>query len=193
MKRVLLLFLALTLVWPSAVGAQGASPAAVVLSADTKETFSGVTFTAPKDWSMQQTDTITTLTAPENDTRLFIIHIGAATDGKAAVASAWKLVEPSFDRKILAAESVAPMNGWDEHVALGYVTGPEEHRVIAAGAYRKDTSWTVALIDGSASTVEKRGTAAGMLIATLQPEGYSRSRASDSHSTITARSCMKAA
>ena len=94
MKRVFLLLGALSLISPSAVVAQGASPAPVVLSADTKETFSGVAFIAPKDWSMQQTDTITILSAPENDTRLFIIHIGAATDGKAAVASAWKLVEP---------------------------------------------------------------------------------------------------
>jgi CubicO group peptidase (beta-lactamase class C family) len=172
MKRVFLLLVALSLISPSAVVAQGASPPAVVLSADTKETFSGVTFTAPKDWSMQQTDTTTILSAPENDMRLFIVHIGAAADGKTAVASAWKLVDPSFDRKILAAESVAPTNGWDEHVSLGYVTGPEEHRVIAAGAYRKDTSWTVALIDGSASTAEKRGTAVGTLLATLQPQGY---------------------
>ena len=174
MKRVFLLLVALSLISPSAVVAQGASPAPVVLSADTKETFSGVTFIAPKDWSVQQTDTTTILSAPENDTRIFIIHIGAATDGKAAVASAWKLVEPSFDRKILAAESEAPVNGWDEHVSLGYVTGPEEHRVIAAGAYRKDTSWTVALIDGSESTAEKRGSAVGTVLATLQPEGYVR-------------------
>lgn len=172
MKRIFLLLVALSLISPSAGVAQNASPAPVVLSADTKETFSGVTFTAPKDWSMQQTDTMTVLTAPENDAHVYIVHIGAATDGKAAVASAWKLVDPSFARKILAAESVAPINGWDEHVSLGYVTSPEEHRTIAAAAYRKGTSWTVALIDGSESTFEKRGSAVGALTATLQPEGY---------------------
>ncbi len=174
MKRVLLLLVILSLVSPLHVTAQSASPAPSVLTADTKVTISGVTFTAPKDWSEQRAGTMTILAPPENNARLVIVNVGAASDAKAAIASAWKQLDSSFDRKIQVAEPEAAINGWDERANIAYVTGPEEHRVIAAEAYRKDANWTVILIDGSESTFEKRDAAVGVVVASMQPEGYVR-------------------
>ena len=171
MKRVLLLLLVLSMASPIHVAAQTASPPPTPLTADTSETLSGVTFTAPKDWSEKRTDTMTILSAPEN-ARIIIVHVGAASDAKAAVAGAWKLLDPTFARKVEIAEPSATNHGWDERAEISYVTSPDEHRVIVAEAYRKDASWTVLLADGSASAFEKRGTAIGMVVASVQPEGY---------------------
>ncbi len=174
MKRTFLMLAVLSLVSPVLVSAQSASPSASVLQADTKETMSGVTFTAPKDWSEERTDKMTILTPPENNARLVIVNVGAASDAKAAIASAWKQLDPSFARKIQVAEPQAAINGWQESAQIGYVTGPEEHLVIAATAFRKGANWTVVLIDGSQSTFEKRDAAIGVVFASIQPEGYVR-------------------
>lgn len=174
MKRFLLMLAMISLVASPNALAQSASPAATALQADTKESMPGVTFTAPKDWSEQRSDKMSTLTPPENDARLVIVNAGAASDAKAAIASAWKQFDPSFDRKIQVSEPQAAINGWQESAQIGYVTSPEEHRVIAAVAYRKDANWVVVLIDGSQSTFEKRGAAIGVVFASIQPEGYLR-------------------
>ncbi len=174
MKRVLFTLAVLSLVAPLHVVAQSASPAASVMAADTKQTVSGVTFTAPKDWSEQRADKMTILTPPENNARLVIVNVGAATDAKTAIATAWKQLDPSFDRKIQASEPGPAINGWNERVEVSYVTSPEEHRLIMADAYRKDANWTVILADGSQSSFEKRAAAVGVVFASMQPAGYVR-------------------
>ena len=174
MKRVLLSIAVLALLFPSSVAAQSPSPAPSPFAADTKETISGVTIVAPKDWSEQRTDTTTVLAAPEGDTRLTIVRVGTAADAKAAIAAAWKGVDPTFARQIQVAEPLAADHGWNESEQIVYVTGPEEHRIIAALALRKDAEWTVVLLDGSSSTFEKRGAAINTFLAGMQPEGYVR-------------------
>ncbi len=174
MKRVLLMLAIVSLIAPLHVIAQSASPAASVLTADTKQTISGATFTAPKDWGEQRAGKMTTLTPPENNVRLVIVDVGAASDAKDAIERAWKQLDPSFDRKIQVSEPQPAINGWDERAEIAYVTGPDEHRVLVADAYRKDAKWTVILLDGSESTFEKRDAAIGTLVASMQPEGYVR-------------------
>jgi CubicO group peptidase (beta-lactamase class C family) len=174
MKRAVLFLAALALVLPGAAFAQSPSPAPAALAADSKETFAGVSLTAPKDWIEQRGDTTEALIAPENDARMTIVHVGVAPDASAAVAAAWKIVDPAFARKIEVAEPKPAVHGWDQIQQIVYVTGPEEQRTVVAVAFRKDTNWTVVLLDGSTSTIEKRGAALGLVLDGLQPEGFVR-------------------
>ncbi len=170
MKRVVVSVLIVLLLGPLPIQAQDASP--TVLTADTKQTVGGVTFVAPKDWSEKREGAVTTLTAPENDARIIIVGVGAVADGKAAVAAAWKQVDPSFDRKELVAMSQAATHGWDGAYVVNYETTPDEHKDVSAQAFRKGTNWTVVLVDGSSATFEKRSAGLGILSSSLQPADY---------------------
>ncbi|MBV8491185.1 MAG: beta-lactamase family protein [Candidatus Eremiobacteraeota bacterium] len=173
--RILVAILVVSLLVPGAVAAQSPSPAPSAFAADTKETMGGVTYVVPKDWSEQRSsDSTTALIAPEGDVRLTIVHVGTATDAKAAVAAAWKSANPSFSRAIEVAEPLPAEHGWSQVEQIAYVTGPEEHRNIAALAFLKDADWMVVLVDGSASTFEKRAAAINVALDGFQPSGYVR-------------------
>ncbi len=57
---------------------------------------------------------------------------------------------------------------------MNYETSPNEHLVVSSRASRKGVGWTVVILDGYESTVEKRGGQLGLIIQSLRPAGYSK-------------------
>ena len=175
MKRIVTLIALLSLLSPMAAMAQNnTAPAPGPMAADTPQTVSGVKFTVPKEWSEQRKGELVILTPPENDAQLVIAHVGKAADAKAAVAQAWQAFQPGFNRKTLVTTAAPPREGWDEISSVQYLTTPDEHLVVQAAALRSKDQWTVLLVNGSISTFEKRGAAAGLVFASLQPAGHVR-------------------
>lgn len=152
-----------------------AAQADTVATTDTPSTTAaGVAFTIPKQWSSATRDRIVVLTAPESDLHFAIVDAGTVADASAAVAAAWQLYEPAMHRA-LKISSPSPANeGWDEIRNFSYETSPNEHMTVDATALRKGTHWTVAIIEGSDATLDKRSAAVGLFAGSLRPAGYQR-------------------
>ena len=145
--------------------AQTAAPAPVSLA-------SGDNFTAPDGWTLNKSGAMVKLAPPEPNSAVTILDVGVAANGTEAIAKAWaangtprvaKLVTPRPGR-----------NGWDERAIADYEIPPNAERAIQAIAFRKDTRWTVVLLDASEAVAEKRGAAVGAVIQSLRPAGYVR-------------------
>jgi CubicO group peptidase (beta-lactamase class C family) len=157
----------------------GAAPPALAqaapLAADSPAKLaSGATFTAPKGWSLHDKGRVRVMTSPEGDARVMVVDGLTGADVKAAVASAWALAQPGFDR---APKLVTPRpgrEGWDDRSAFDYDTSPNEKRFIYALAYRKGSSWAAVLYDGSEATADKRWAAISQVLSSLRAPGYVR-------------------
>jgi CubicO group peptidase (beta-lactamase class C family) len=136
------------------------------------KTVSGATFTVPTQWSVQSHGNVVVLTAPEGDTHVAIVDIGKAASAAQAVAQAWQAYEPSMHRPLQISTPGAPRAGWDEIQSFAYVTSPNEHLTVEASAMRAGTAWTVAIIEGSDATLDKRSAAIGLVGASLSAPGY---------------------
>ena len=147
----------------------------VPAAADTPaKTTSGATFTVPTDWSMQTHGAVIVLTAPEGDTHIALVDVGSAADAAQAVAQAWQLYEPSMHRAVRINTPGAPRAGWDEIRNFDYITSPNEHMAVEATALRAGHAWTVAIIEGSDATLDKRSAAVGLVAGSLTAAGYQR-------------------
>ncbi len=158
-----------------AMGTVLAHPAlAAPVAADTPAaTATGTTFTVPTAWELTPRGKASLVAPPESDTRLVVVEVGAAADAKAAAAAAWMaygVAAPPF--KLVTPR--AAKTGWEERAVVDYDTPPNARRAVQAIAYRRGTAWTVAILDGTEMTAEKRGAAIGLVVASLRPAGYSR-------------------
>ena len=144
------------------------------LAADSqRSTPAGATFTAPGGWSINAGASSVVLEAPEQDSRLAIVDVRAA-DAEAAVAAAWAAYRPAAKRPLKLATPTPARNGWAERKTFEYETSPNERAVVEAIALRAGDAWTVAIIDGTEPTFEKRGAQFGLIIQSLRPKGYQR-------------------
>jgi CubicO group peptidase (beta-lactamase class C family) len=143
------------------------------LAADTPRTTAGATFTAPAGWSIATGKNFVVLEPPETDTHIVIVDSQGA-DAAAAVSAAWAAYKPDFKRPLRLSTSNPPREGWEEDRSFNYETSPNERVVVAAAALRFGSSWTVALLDGSRPTFEKRGAPIGLILGSLRPKGYQR-------------------
>src|SRR5579872_258387 len=172
MKNLLAATTMLVMVSTMVPSARAQSTAA---TADTPEkTASGATFTLPTQWSIQSNGKVMVLTAPEGDTHIAIVDVGSAADAAHAVAQAWQLYEPSMHRTLQLSTPGAPRAGWDEIRSFAYMTSPDEHLTVEATALRAGNAWTVALVQGSDATLDKRSAAVGVISASLTAAGYQR-------------------
>ena len=138
-------------------------------------TSAGASFSIPPSWSQRASSSLIVLDAPENDAHLAIVDVAQAADARAAAISAWKLYRSGGEShafKLLT--SLPARNGWDEQALVQYETSPNEHLVIFDRVYRKATGWTVAILDGNESTLEKRAGQTNLTIQSLRPAGYSK-------------------
>jgi len=170
MKNVLSAMAALVML---AAMVPSARAAATVATADTPaKTSSGVAYTIPKQWSMTEAGPVIVLTPPEGDVHFAIVDVGSAADASKAVAAAWQLYEPTMHRKLLLSTSSPAREGWDEQRSFAYETSPNEHLAVSATALRKGNRWTVAIVEGSAATLDKRSAAVDVAGSSLRPAGY---------------------
>jgi CubicO group peptidase (beta-lactamase class C family) len=144
------------------------------LAADARQvTPGGAAFTAPAGWSISSGKNMVILEPPENDTHIVIVDCQGA-DAAAAVAAAWAAYKPDFKRPLRLATPSPAREGWDEQKVFRYETSPNERAVAVALALRAGRTWTVALLDGSQSTFEKRGAPIGIILESLRPKSYQR-------------------
>ncbi len=171
MKAALLRFLTMAvLVGPQAPAQSGPER----LSADTRRAApGGATFTAPGGWSIVVGASAAVLDAPERDSHVAIVDVHAS-DASAAVAGAWAAYRPDAKRPLKLATPSPARNGWDERRTFDYETSPNERAAVEAIALRSGDSWTVAIIDGTEPTFEKRGAQLSLIIQSLRPKGYQR-------------------
>jgi CubicO group peptidase (beta-lactamase class C family) len=84
------------------------------------------------------------------------------------------LARPDFRRAVKLVTPLAAREGWEERHTVTYDISPNETVTQVAYARRSGANWTVVVLDGSDATVEKRGAAANLLVASLRPAGYVR-------------------
>jgi len=68
----------------------------------------------------------------------------------------------------------APCDGWEEGHVFVYETSPNEKVVVSAQAWRAAETWTVAIIEATEATYEKRIAAFSLILKSLRPKGYQR-------------------
>lgn len=164
---------ALLLAGTAAVSAAQTPPAATAPAAADR-TPSGATFAPPPGWRRAAKPSFVEFAAPEGDFRMALVDVAGAPDATAAVAAAWKLWSPTQTRAPKLVTPRPARNGWDERPIVDYEVAPNEKRTLYAAAFRKGANWTVALVDGSEATAEKRLAAIGQVQQSLRPAGYTR-------------------
>jgi CubicO group peptidase (beta-lactamase class C family) len=156
------------------IGFAGVAVAAERLAADTSlTTGSGATFTAPSGWSVTVGASKSILDPPEADSHLALVDV-QATDAAGAVAAGWASYRPDANRPLRIATPQAPYNGWEERHIYFYETSPNEKAVVYALAWRAGRDWTVAIVEATRSTFEKRNAAFSLAVGSLRPKGYQR-------------------
>jgi ribosomal protein S11 len=86
---------------------------------------------------------------------LALVDVEAA-DAAAAVAAAWESYRPGAHRPLKIAMASAPRDGWEKLHVYVYETSPNEKAAVYALACRAGQNWTVAIVEASDSTYEKR-------------------------------------
>jgi CubicO group peptidase (beta-lactamase class C family) len=158
-----------------AVAAQEVRSKAELVQADTaKVSPRGATFRVPAGWTIEMGKDLVVLTPPETDTHVAIFDAGAAADPKAAVTAAWAAYKGMETHPVKLVTPRPGREGWDERQVFDYETSPNERANIEAIAYRAGTTWTVAVIDGTDPTVEKRAAPLSLVLQSLRPKGYQR-------------------
>ena len=148
--------------------------AAEPVSANTPRTTpGGASFIVPAGWSVSTASSSVTLQPPETETHIAILDVQAG-DAAAAVASAWSTYRPGVKRPLKLATPDPDRNGWKDGKQFVYETSPNERAVVVAIALRSNGLWTVAILDGSEPTFEKRGAQINTIMQSLRPKDYKR-------------------
>ncbi len=144
------------------------------LDAETRiTTASGASFTASPGWIVEERADRVVLTAPEKDVAVALLELKAA-DRDAALAAAWAQWKPGFDLKVANAVDAPARDGWDAVSQVVYVTPTAEQRLVIGLARRKGEVWYVALLDGSAAGVDRRGAQLGIVIESFTVPGLDK-------------------
>ncbi|HUS67573.1 MAG TPA: serine hydrolase domain-containing protein [Kofleriaceae bacterium] len=154
-----------------------ASPTAALarkLTADTPlETAAGTTLTAASGWWVTETDPMR-LQDPDRELSVWLVDVATAKTRVDAVADAWKRAVPGFALEVAQDDSGPGREGWDEIGSTDYVTKAAESRVVVAVARRKGSAWSVALLDGKAAAVQRRGAQLGTILESVRIAGMER-------------------
>ena len=138
-----------------------------------RTTAAGVTFTAPKDWSVAPRGNAVLLESPEGDSHMAIVDVEAAESAAAAVA-AWAAYRGVSRFPVKVSARQAARNGWEERHLIQYETSANDRATVFAIASRVGAAWTVVIIDASDATFEKRGSQFRLVTNSLRPKGYTR-------------------
>ena len=172
MNRIVVMAALAFLVAVPARSTHGAAPDR--LAADTPmATSAGATFTAPAGWSVTRRGNVVVLEPPEGDSHLAMVDVVAPT-GEAAAAAAWAAYRPDAKWPVKLSTPVAPKNGWEEILVVNYETSPNERVAVFAVARRAGGTWTVAIVEATNPTWEKRDSPFSLGWSSLRPKGYVR-------------------
>ena len=144
------------------------------LHADTPTTTAdGNPFIAPADWQLDRSGSAVILTAPEGDSRIALVDVGAA-DVDAAIAAAWASYDAKARWPLKLATDRPARDGWEQVRSYIYETSANDQRCVMAQALRHGHRWTVAIYDMSNATGDKRSAQVSLIFDRLQPKGYAR-------------------
>ncbi|WP_228124972.1 serine hydrolase domain-containing protein [Candidatus Methylospira mobilis] len=181
MNKFIIFFLAASLCAANAMadasaqtGVASASTIPARSDADTqRSTSAGTTFTLPAGWRIDSDGNKMIIEPPEDDMHIALVEV-RAKDANSAVAAGWKVYRQEFTRPLYTVTQQTLRDGWDEQYRYDYETSPNEKLGIWAIALRAGSAWTVALIEGSQATIEKRAGPLGLAMVSLRPKGYHR-------------------
>lgn len=166
--------LAMALPWllATAVPAMAAprSPAADASGDAPMAEAAGARFAVPEGWARAGADPVV-LTAPEGDLTVAIVDAGTGGDAAAAVERAWSRFRPGRRPPVRLALPLAARDGWEERGSVVHEAPAAEHRTVEATAARAGGRWTVAIVDGSTATLDKRQSAVSAIVDGLRPAG----------------------
>lgn len=126
----------------------------------------------PADWTLDQRDMVSVVTAPEGDLDIAVIEVGPAENALAAATAAWQAYDPAAHRAVELTAPAASESGWDQRVSIQYVSSPSEQLTVSALALRQGDSWTVVIVNGAQSTANMRSAAVSLARDSVQAEGY---------------------
>ncbi|MEA1942499.1 MAG: serine hydrolase domain-containing protein [Pseudomonadota bacterium] len=126
----------------------------------------------PEDWTMEQQDSMSVVTAPEGNLDIAVVEVGPADDALAAAAAAWRVYDPEAQRSVELTTPAASENGWDQRVSIRYATSPSEQATVSALALRQGDDWTVVIVNGAQSTANVRSAAVSLARDSVQADGY---------------------
>jgi CubicO group peptidase (beta-lactamase class C family) len=168
--------LALALAFPVMLVAEPQAPrsAPEAVAADKQiSTPGGSMLKVPAGWSVSTGASLVVLQPPEADTHIAIVD-APGSDAASAVQAAWKAYRPDSTRPLKLSRPSPARDGWAERRYFDYETSPNERVVVQAVALRAGNRWTVAILDGTEPTFEKRAAPAALIMKSLRPKGYQR-------------------
>lgn len=133
-------------------------------------TSSGSTYIAPKGWTVTTKRDRIVLTDPNREVSVTFLE-RREQDGAAAIAAAWKQVQPDFARTVEFTTPRLGRNGWDASVSVSYETTAAESRWVWADATRKGDTWFVTLNDGTRDGWERRDPQANIARESFRAKG----------------------
>jgi CubicO group peptidase (beta-lactamase class C family) len=111
------------------------------------------------------------LTPPEGDAHVVLVEPARAADATASLAAArhaYKFKAPWVPRLVTPQPG---RNGWDSATQFEYELPPNAHESAEAIAWRHGARWTVAMIEGSDATLERRHAAVALILQSVRPAG----------------------
>lgn len=165
--------IALCLVFVFLQPAAWANTGEVLAGDERRDTMGGATFTAPAGWRVDVRGQATLLTPPEGGSTIALVDT-QARDSDAAVAAAWDASGLDAKWALKLATGQPARDGWDEIRQYAYETSANERRLVLALAARKDTQWTVVVVDFSEPLLDIRISEVLLITDKLLPAGYQR-------------------
>lgn len=129
---------------------------------------SGATLVAPKGWSVRTSAASVELSDPDRASTVTFIE-RRESDPLAAIAAAWKVGRPGLALSAHDPDMPPPAGGWDAIASIDY-DAPEGRAASALARRWGETTW-VALVEGDASAVERRGAQIETALGSLRPRG----------------------
>lgn len=128
------------------------------------------TITVPASWWISESNTVVKLQVPERDATVWLTAVDVP-GREAAIAAAWERVQPDFALAVAQAVDIPGRDGWDALAQIVYVTPTAESRAVVALGRRKGATWHVALIDGKAAALDRRGAQMNAVILDMKVPG----------------------
>jgi len=152
-----------------ALAQESAAPPAEAIDAG-----SNASLLVPEGWSVVREGGTVAITAPEGDATIALVPIASAANGEEAVARAWALFDPTFDRTVRLAIDQPDRDGWTNTKVVNYETSPAEKLVLQGVALKSADGWTAILVRGAQATFAKRGGQLGQMLGSLRPKSFSK-------------------
>lgn len=138
-----------------------------------RTTVGGAAFIAPAGWTVEVRGPTVLLAPPEADSVIALVDTPAA-DADAAVAAAWGASGREAKWPLKVANELPARDGWERIRQYRYEVSANERRFVVAHAALSAGQWTVAIVDFSEPTFEKRLGQFLVVVDRLLPQGYQR-------------------